>query len=177
MHADVLTYALLPPNLPSPWKMGTINRVGGCWHVGFSPGHDLLLVESTSGFSLFDTISGKQVARDDGLGSSWEQKLALSVVGFDQIRAQIVPMAGLWGGGLRRMTADGFYLSMQAPKWPSERVVLSYPDPSGSNRRKLQALVADDLETELRAYGFSDTGRSFIIATASTLTTFFRVDA
>lgn len=174
MNPEILNYALRPPHLPKPWKTGSTFAVGGLQQVGFAPGRDLLLVGSMDGFGLFDTVAGRRIARDGGLMSTAEEDRSLVARGFDVLEGETIPMAGLWGGGLRRQTADWFYLSAQAPHWPDERVVMDYPDGSREGRGRSRALVVGDLVTELRAYGFSDTGRSFVVACASDLFVFVR---
>ncbi len=171
MNPDILRYDLKPPHLFPEWERRSLFFVGGCCCVGFVPGQDLLLAESANGMGLIDLIAGKWIARDADFHSSPEQARSLVAPGFDILEGQLILMAGIWGGGLRKTTADGFMLDAQAPNWPYERIVMTRrwvgPKPP-------RVLVADDLVTTLVAYGFSDTGQSFIIATSSDLTTFVR---
>ncbi len=174
MNPEILRYARVPPELPSPWRATPVFHVGGLMHVGFAPGRDLLLVVGMNGSGLFDTANGKRIARDDGLSVTPEQAQSLTAPGFDILEGELIAMAGIWGGGLKRNTPDGCYLSRQAPNWPAERVILETPDGSRSGLGCSRTLAADDLICELQAYGFSDTGRSFVIATSCDLRIFMR---
>ena len=174
INPEILEYARIPPELPPPWRAAPVFNVGGLAHVGFAPGRDLLPVAGTGGSGLFDTVNAKPIARDDGLSSTADQARCLTSPGFDILEGELIAMAGIWGGGLKRQTADGCYLSRQAPNWPDERVVLETPDGSRSGRGHSRTLVADDLVCELQAYGFSDTGLSFVIATSCDLRIFMR---
>ena len=172
MNPDILRYDLKPPYLFPEWRRGPLFFVGGCCCVGFVPGEDMLLAESSSGMGLFNLIAGRRIARNSGHQSSPEQSRALVAPGFDILEGRLIPMAGIWGGGLRTTTADGFTLLSQAPNWPYERVVMErfHIGPNGP-----RSLVEQDLVTTLIAYGFSDTGNTFVVATSSDLSTFARV--
>ena len=115
VNLEVLEYARIPPELPPPWKAAPIFNVGGLAHVGFAPGRDLLLVMGTGGSGLFDTVNAKRIARNDGLCSTGDQARSLISPGFDILEGELIIMAGIWGGGLKRQTADGCSLSHQAP--------------------------------------------------------------
>ena len=77
-------------------------------------------------------------------------------------------MAGLYGGGLTHTTHDGWFLEGQAPAWPTHTIYLSSPS-------KPDLLpIADDGACELRAYGFSHTGLTFIVALSCDLQIYAR---
>ena len=174
MNPDLLRYDFLPPDLPEPWARTGWFQVGGLLHVGFGPEQDLLLVESPNGSSIIDVMRGKKIARDESFVSTQEQARSLLMPGFDVLAGQMISMAGIWGGGLRRTTGDRFKLSRQAPYWPDERIVLHLPDKRGNPPRYFQALVLAEPASTIHAYGFSDTGHSFAVATASEVFLFAR---
>jgi hypothetical protein len=64
------------------------------------------------------------------------------VLGIDALAEKMISMSGIWGG-LRRTTEDHFSLSLQAPYWPDERIVLHLPDKQGNPSRYFQALVVE----------------------------------
>ena len=173
MVHDNLRYDVVPPELPSPWALKKVFGVGGLSRVGFAASRDLLLVESSSGLGLYDTVVGIKIARNYDLKHTFEQQISLTASGFDLLDGELIAMAGIWGGALRRMTRDGFYLSAQAPNWPDERIILDSPSVPKQEGR-VRTLVVQDQVTELRAYGFSETGNSFIVATSSELWIFSR---
>ena len=84
------------------------------------------------------------------------------------IADETIAMAGIWGGDLRRKTSDGYYLNMIASKWPVADVCLRYPD-------RREVLVSTHNVCAIHAYGFSETERSFVIATEADLQIFTRV--
>ena len=173
MVHDNLRYDIVPPELPPPWILRNVFGVGGLSRVGFAKSRDLLLVESPNGLAVYDTVIGIRIARAHDLKHTFEQHRSLIAVGFDLLDGEPIGMAGIWGGALRRMTEDGFYLSAQAPNWPDERVILDAPFISDQGKR-CRALVVQDQASELRAYGFSETGNSFVVATSSDLWVFSR---
>jgi hypothetical protein len=75
----------------------------------------------------------------------------------------------LFGGGLHATTDDGWTVDMVAPEWPHRRVILSADGgpndgPAGST---WWHVFNDEQHGELRAAGFSPSGRTLVMATAS----------
>ena len=154
---------------PSPWRR--INHaVGGLTDVGFADDSDLLIVLSGQGRAVFDCTSGERVERD--YDTDFPQDYHnLTASGFGVLDGQTIRTAGLAGGGLSSGTADGWCVHRLSFHWPEELLILTPPGnwiydsiPSmGSDFYRLGALA------EVRAFGFSPTGRSLIIATGSDL--------
>lgn len=159
--------AAVSGSLPVPWVRGQVHAVGGLFQVGFASGRDLLLVHSSQGRGLFDTISGRRIARDDEEPMDGFDPVRLLADGFDAIDGKTLRMAGLFGGGLPWTTSDGYRLDEDIAGWPQRRIMLHAPDRS-------RMLVATDGACELRAFGFSETGRSFVVATSCELMSFSR---
>ncbi|MGW3310311.1 hypothetical protein ACWDG9_27375 [Streptomyces sp. NPDC001073] len=135
---------------PAPWRpvLGNGTAVGGLLGNGFAThpdtGHDLVMVVSTDGHGLFDAVSGERIA-------------------------------GLFGGGLHTGASGGWTVDVVSPEWPHDRVVLS----TGHGIHKGQAGEAwwhifDADYSELRAAGFSPSGRTLAVATSSDLTPWTR---
>ncbi|MCB9688298.1 MAG: hypothetical protein H6735_24885 [Alphaproteobacteria bacterium] len=151
---------------PPPWRRTHV-RVSGVAAVGFAPATELLVVVSFSGLGIVDCTTGETVARRrDDTGLVPEDHAPMFVRGFGPLTGREVAVAGLWGGGLRTTTADGWVLHRIAPHWPTEGVVLCPPsapelsmDPSGAT------LLVSYRDTPIRAFGFSDSGRSIVVAT------------
>ena len=146
----------------APWRKIAIHAIGGLEMVGFAEDLDLLLVVSSNGRGLFDCITGMKVARDYDDDLSWYGWEKLSALGIDLIGNQPVHLAGLYGGGLIKMTQDGWSLEIIAPTWPDYRVILCPPSASIYENHSFCVQVEQDYE--IRAFGFSETGRSFIVA-------------
>lgn len=165
----------LPPSLPpDPWKASASFAVGGLSSVGFARDGDLLLVVSSQGRGVFDGLSGERVARDTT--DYQEDALHLEAQGIGPLQGQTLRMAGAYGGGLALSTSDGWSLHCVELDWPGQDLVLVEPgshlfgelyDQPGA-MRKIQS------DSPLRAFGFSATGRSLVIATHSELHLFSR---
>ena len=127
----------------------------------------MLLVHSPDGSSLYDCLTGERIARDDDEPMDGFDRETLEATGFGAVDGQRIRMAGLFGGALPAATEDGFTLVEDSPALPARRVAMIEP---GGTR----TIVAEDGECELRAFGFSQTGRSFIVATSCLLDIFSR---
>ncbi|MEM9646551.1 MAG: hypothetical protein AAF989_16280, partial [Planctomycetota bacterium] len=85
---------------PAPWSVIGGSAVGGLTEIGFVPGTDDLLVLSSQGRGMFDTLSGAKIARDsndafDNPDTSW-----LTAPAIGRHNGATVSLAGLVGGGL-----------------------------------------------------------------------------
>lgn len=159
---------------PPPWRVVTRVAVGGLEGVGFADAAELLLVISSSGTGVFDCRSGERVARDE---SSDLDSVNLVASGIGPLAGQRVRMAGLNGGGLPNGTSDGWGIELYPPSWPDEELVLSQPGQTMLWTKPGQQVSLTKLGgfvTEIRAFGFSPSGRSLIIATSSDLEIFGR---
>ena len=153
---------------PSPWQRLPVYAVGGLFQVGYAAGSDLLLVLSLQGRGVFDCLTGSRLARDHVKAHEFFDQIRLTASGIGPLEGQTVRVAGVYGGGLPLTTSDGWRLETGAPAWPAHSVFLSAP---GSHE---PIFIGDDGPCELRACGFSETGRSFVIATSCDLAMFTR---
>ncbi|MEU3495406.1 hypothetical protein ABZ747_18195 [Kitasatospora cineracea] len=173
---------------PAPWHP-VFNRripIGGLLGVGFAPapddGRDLLMVVSLDGHGLFDTVTGEKIARNrdpDPDDSTPDAQPDLSCSGLGSLSATRVRIAGLFGGGLHTTTHDGWTLEVVSPEWPHDRVLLSADGGMPHNGPHGQDWwhIFDSNYSELRAAGFSPSGRTLAIATSSDLTLWARPDS
>ena len=100
-----------PP--PHPWREAGSHAVGGLTCVGFAPDTDTLLVVSSQGRGVFDCTSGARLDRDCDTDSDYEDEIALEAKGIGPLEGMVIRMSGLHGGGLPRLTHDG---------WSTERL-------------------------------------------------------
>ncbi|MGY6653763.1 hypothetical protein ACXIZN_16470 [Amycolatopsis sp. TRM77291] len=156
---------------PPPWRPAGrhVAAVGGLLGVGFAAdpgtGRDLLLVESTNGLGLFDTVTGERLARDPDPDQPEGNDLTCQGIGL--IAGRRVPMAGLDGGGLHTGTT-GWSVHVAAPDWPHERVLLSRGNPyTGGAHGETWWHIFHSRHSELRAAGFSPSGATLVVATSS----------
>jgi hypothetical protein len=155
-----------------PWKSSAIWAVGGLEAVGYADNSDLLLVVSSNGRGVFDCVTGERVARDYDDTDSWYDREHLLALGIGPLAGQMIRLAGIDGGGLLNGSPDGYALWLVAPTWPDYRVILS--PPQASIYEEIDQCVQVEADYEIRAYGFSETGRSFIVAQNHTLYMFSR---
>ncbi len=153
---------------PAPWRPVQVFAVGGLFGVGYATGSDLLLVLSSQGRGVFDCLTGEKLARDYNEAHDFFDLIRLTAAGFGPLAGQSIRIGGLFGGGLPLTTTDGWCLEAQARAWPTHSVFLTAP---GSRE---PICVGEDGACEFRACGFSETGRTFIIATSCDLTIFAR---
>lgn len=177
---------LAAPVVPAPPPWHTVldrgTPIGGLLGIGFAvhpdDGRDLVLVVSSEGHGLFDTVTGEKIARDrdpDPDTSTPDASADLTCPGLGPITGTRVHIAGLFGGGLHHTTSDGWALDIVTPEWPNERVLLSaggniYADPPDQG---WWHIFHSDYST-FRAAGFSPSGRTLAVATSSDLTLWTR---
>jgi hypothetical protein len=169
---------------PGPWQPVFDRRVpvGGLVGIGFAadPGlsNDLVMVVSHDGHGLFDTTTGAKIARDrapDPDSASPDAVPDLACPGLGPVAGTRVRIAGLFGGGLHTTTEDGWTVKVVSPEWPNHRVVLSADGGlcRGPAGEKWWHFFHADY-SELRAAGFSLSGRTLAVATSSDLTLWSR---
>lgn len=171
--------ALTPGPPPKPWEGVEVSLAGGIHSVGFgvAPGQrDLLLVASWSGRAVFDGLTGERLARDrDDSVAKWTGELGEDCQGIGPLDGQRILTAGIWGGGLLVTTIDGWSIARFAVDWPDERIVLQPPGADILTAgREAGCVQLGSPASEVRAAGFSHTGRVLVIATSSELTLFAR---
>ena len=157
----------LPPSQPpAPWVRVTSPGIGGLAEVGFLESSDLLLVISSNGRGLFDCESGERLARDQPPDFEYDQNNLLAR-GIGPVEDKWIRTAGLSGGGLAAATADGWRLKSLTLVWPHDFVFLSPPGHwvLGPAFGKPGDVTKFQIQSTLRAFGFSPTGKSMIIAT------------
>jgi hypothetical protein len=162
-----------PP--PAPWKEIATLNLGGVAELGFADDSELLLVVSHDGRGVFDCRTGERIARErQAPADPWYDAIHLTCVGIGPLSGKTLRIAGLHGGGLPVCTSDEWSLEYVAPDWPDGSIILQ---PSGSSifdeRRANGCVKIADVE-ELRAFGFSYTGKTLVIAMSHTLMIFGR---
>lgn len=162
--------------LPAPWNAPTIIAVGGLTDVGFADSSDLLMCISSSGRGVVDCLTGSKIARDYSEDFEFDAGNLL-VSGLGPMAGKQIRTAGLAGGGLSSGTKDGWNAQRHPFAFPDEQVFVAPPGQTmlwthRDDEMRLTKLGAS--VTELRAFGFSPTGRSFVVATSSDVIVFSR---
>lgn len=170
---------------PDVWRpvFEPFAAVGGLIGIGFAShpdtGHDLVMVVSNDGHGLFDAVTGEKTARDrnpDAEDSTPEAVPDLSCPGLGPVAGSRVRIAGVHGGGLHTTTADGWTVEVVSPAWPNHRVLLSTDGglPHSGPHGEKWWHIFHSRYSELRAVGFSPSGRTLAVATSSDLTLWTR---
>lgn len=143
---------------------------GGLRSVGFDRDSELLLVISASGKGVFDCRTGIKLARDSK--DEDEDVVLLEAPGIGPLAGKTLRMSGLFGGGLPRGTRDGWRVELvEEPTFVmlyEPNAMLPRPADRSVYGRKL--LIGEPV----RAYGFSYTGKSLVIATPADITIYSR---
>ena len=159
---------------PAPWQLKARFTIVGLMEVGFDRDSELLLVAASSGRSVIDCRTGEKVARDrtDNLGSD----RFLETRGLGPLQDRVIPMAGIHGGRLPLATADGWMTEDITLAWPEQHLLLVEPGSWLHGARYHRPAVFHKLgvELEVRAFGFSYSGLSLVLATAGELVVFGR---
>ena len=139
----------------------------------------MLIVLSSQGQGIFDCISEEKIARQNNDSNWWHNfnQITNSIVGFDRLANIEIQTCGLYGvDNLPKATADGWTLVASEPqpddkpfeKYLVQRIYLVSPD------QQQKSIVGKDGACEIRAFGFSETGSSLIIALSCDLTIYSR---
>ncbi|AYQ33882.1 hypothetical protein [Runella sp. SP2] len=161
------------------WTHKNTFAIGGLENIGYAPGQDFLIVLSSQGQGIFNCKTGEKVARQYDDSDSWEKfnESTNSIVGFDVLENVEINTCGLYGeDNLSKTTQDGWALTVSEPepddkpfeKYLVKRIYLQSAD------KKEKIFVGKDGACELRAFGFSDTGDTFVIALSCDLTIYSR---
>jgi len=137
--------------MASAWRKVAYLAVGGLTEVGFARG-PLLLVISHQGRGVVDLASGKLLGRDRHETGAWFDAGRRAALGIGPLDGAWIAVSGLAGGRLPGATADGWRACA-----PGDRVTVTAPG--------REPLRVDEGE-EIRAFGFSPDGATFLIATS-----------
>ena len=166
---------MAPAPPPAPWRLSTTRIVGGLTDVGFADSSDLLLIVSGAGRGVLNCQTGFLVARDY---DPFEFDIGnMLVEGIGPLAGVKVRMAGLCGGGLSAYTEDGWKVERYPLSWPYHELILSPPGqdmlwaPPG---QPITLTKLGDYVSSVYAFGFSPTGRSLVVATASDVDAYMR---
>lgn len=156
-----------PPHL---W-IRNLWAVGGLISIGYAPGTDLLLVVSHAGRSVFNCATNEKVARDR---NEVDDYMLVSQQGIGPLEGQVIQTASRYNGCLNHRWND-WSLEQVFPNWPFSSIIL---EPSGCdlfdnhNWQQCIKVAPHSGEDDIVTFGFSDTGKSFVVAMSHTLEIF-----
>ena len=152
--------------------------IGGLRELGFKPDTDYLMVLSSQGRGLFDCLKNEKIARDpyDYYNMEWNSETG-KVKGIGIFEGEEIICGGFeFPNVFPSSTTDGWVISIKTElrlNWKNEELPAEvlYLRNDLSNQNQELAFFHYGLD---RGYGFSDTGRSFVIGTSSDLCVFTR---
>ncbi len=173
MVAQILALPISLP--PAPWRLVSNASIGGLQSVGFARNTELLFVTSSQGRGVFDADTGERVARDHNEEFP-EDTINMEAIGIGPLAGQTIRMAGIYGGTLATTTADGWQAERLTLQWPAETLLLVAPGSwvFGASFNKKAEMTKVSVDSEVRAWGFSSTGHSLILAVSSGVQIFSR---
>ncbi|MBC7879329.1 MAG: hypothetical protein H7Y59_19335 [Anaerolineales bacterium] len=147
-----------------PWRFVLTYAIGGLTEIGFSSGEDYILILSSSGRSVISLASREIIARDHeqpSYNADWIDLLQKAVRGIDILCDEWIQVVGLWGGSLNTHCSTGWSVNVRY----EDQTEFAYIAQKESN---IDVFI-DKPITEIRAFGFSNTGRFLVLATGSDL--------
>lgn len=137
--------------------------------MGFAAVSDLLLVATHDGRSVIDCATGELLARDADPFFSFDESKR-TAKGIGPLAEQEILIAGpIYGGALPDRTQDDWRLSGHLTDSSNDVLTLLPPTNDASAPSSFTGFIP-----EIRVFGFSPTGRSFIIGTGAEVYTFAR---
>lgn len=152
----------------APWRLVIQTSAGGAFAAGFDRVTEELIIISDEGQGIFDLSTGSRVYRNRE--KSGYDQARLEATRLDKSDHRPIPMAGEFGGGLSRITSDGWSIDTLQLNWPTTYSVLHQPNASifflapHWNGRGKDASFRVVMKSEAMpvAYGFSWSGKSLI---------------
>lgn len=152
--------------------------IGGLQNIGYFKGTDHLVVLSTQGRGVFNCLTAEKILRNANDWWSDYNDDDNTVGGFDSLGNERVKTYGLFGGDkLPSRNLEGWELIVSDPepedapfeKYTIHKVFLV--DPAGT-----KYFVTKDGPCELRAFGFSESGKTFVIGSSCELVIWAKVE-
>lgn len=162
---------LIPENAtPEGWEKICDVAVGGLTEVGFSRVSSLLMVISSSGRGIFNSLTGEKCHRDYEEFFEGYHPASLTCRGTGPLADEVITIAGLCGGGLPAVNQYGESVECIAPEWPKEKIVYCPPGKTALIRKFQQGCCVIAKDYSFRAAGFSWDGSALLVAVSSGLT-------
>jgi|GEM_PF-5072182 len=144
------------------WQKVTFVPLGGLTEVGFSKDESYVLVISNTGRGVINSSSGEYVARNydiPNFDSQWIQKENKLVKGIGPVSEEWIAVAGLWGGELKQGNSRT-WTAYTKSQGVNESAYIA-------NQKSGQQVFVGTFITEIRAFGFSKSGRFLVLASCS----------
>lgn len=154
-----------------PWNRVSCNLTEKVTAIGFSQIQDLLLVLTHSGNHIIDCNSGEEINyKSEADNDEIFDPYPIEISGFGRLKNEKINLGGIWGGGLKTFTSDGWSVVKLTLDFFYDTILLNPPK---------TRYFLDDLDDKIillkneypqvRAYGFSNNGKFLAIATGEML--------
>lgn len=151
----------IPARIPEGWTKVELG-IGGLLYVGFSEVQtEKLICISSQGQSVIDCHTAQVTFCEENY-DEFALLACAPMLGEGMIR-----IAGEGGGGLRRMTKHGDFLTCVMPEWPQEKIIFMPEYRAWHIDPQSCSMVFEDFE--ILVYGFSPCGKYFVVGTSATL--------
>lgn len=152
---------------PNSWRK-TGFAIGGLSEIGFSKQNpNLLLVVSSQGRGVIDCQKRELIERDYDTNWDWINPYELTAQGIGVLSDEKIMVSGLHGGGLPLMNVNGDQLLYMATEWPIIDIIFEPNFKSIYKENEAKECFRIFHDYELRSYGFSYDGNTFVIATSN----------
>lgn len=158
----------IPKGMPLGWECHVI-AVGGLMYVGFSEVQtEKLICISSQAQCVINCETMQKTYCDE----NYDENDLIACA--EELGDEIIKIAGDMGGGLRTHLKEGTSLQKISPYWPKKQIIFcsDFQSPYISPDKCYN--IFEDYE--IKAYGFSKCGKYFVIATASDLTIYRRIE-
>lgn len=157
----------IPKGVPDGWEK-TGFAVGGLMYLGFSERcPELLISISSQGQRVINCRTWEKLYCEENYDE--EDLVACAEILGDEL----VPIAGMGGGGLRQYAKNGDILEKIAPYWPKEQIIFMPKYISWLQKPEECMVIYED--SQMRAFGFSRCGNYMAAGSSSTLEIFRRI--
>lgn len=154
------------------WTHKNTFAIGGLENIGFVNESDNLVVLSSQGKGIFNCVNGEKIFRSDEEWWKDFDQTNSTVKGFDFLKGIKIKTGGLHAEDFLSKKTNDDWKIVASEKQPDDhpfekylvtKIFLNSPD----NSEKF--FICKDGACELRAFGFSETGKSLVVATSCEL--------
>ena len=146
-----------------PWKPTAFFITDPLVGAGFLPGKEVALVLTHDDRILIDCKTGKELVRDEFSETEKEYDIGELTYKWPERCEDKIQIAGIHGGELPQVTSDGWQIFYTTVYQPQVDIILEPPKKHYWREPKECARINPRGLYDLRAFGFSYSGKSIII--------------
>jgi hypothetical protein len=142
------------------WERQAVHAIGGLIGIGISENEAFAFVISWQGRGIYELEYGKRIDRNSeapAASSTWIDQGKRSAMGIGPMDKHWIGIVGMWGGELKRKIGN-WKVELKQSNGKDEIVL--------SDQISNKSMVIDKPISDIRALGFSDSGKFLFIATS-----------